>query len=573
MLVRVLLAGWQAADQPPGDTLHRMRPVCQMLGLGRISRRSPLRRIARGWLLSCCLLGSFSCSDKDSSRDSGSGAGGKSGTGGTASSVAGAAGFDSSAWGPLRLAASSAQKLLGAAVNAEALRSDSAYANLLAQQFDYVTPENATKWGPLAPTATSYAFVDADAIVDFAQAHGQAVKGHTLIWHKQLPSWVSDTMTADDLRAAMKNHIETTIKRYRGRVRAWDVVNEAIDTSTSSGYADSVFYRKLGPGYIEEAFRMARAADPDVLLHYNEVGIERIGPKSNFAFALLSDLLAKGVPIDGVGFQSHITMHRYPAESHLRANIRRFAALGLKVHISELDVKTVNVPGDQASRWQAQRVPFQQVVGICVDEPGCEGVTLWGVTDQYAWTGDNGVADEPLVFDQLYAPKPSYYGVLAGLGKELPTYGANLVAEGSFDAGGGSWTTTGGTLSVASATPRASMSACVSGRTAATNGLSQSMLQSLSGGGQFAFSAWAKVRGATTAPVDFAVTTLVDGSTVADASLGSITATDSDWIELAGNFGLGVANAPVAIDLKLYGPPASVDLCVTDVTLRAMTTP
>jgi endo-1,4-beta-xylanase len=560
-----------------GATRLRRAPVA---ALGDIVTRAPTRAVARCRTdriadgvrfaaLSCITVWCvFGCGDKGTAGHSATSAGGAAGTGAT--DVAGAAG-NSENWGELRISANRAGKLLGAAVNVDPLRSDLDYAATLAQQFSYVTAENSMKWGPLAPSATVYNFGDADTIVEFAEAQHQAVKGHTLIWHKQLPAWVSDSVTADELRAAMKHHIETTMRRYHGRVRAWDVVNEAIDANTASGFTDSIFYRKLGPGFIEEAFRMAKLADPDALLHYNEVGIERTGTKSDLAYNLMKDLIARGVPIDGIGFQSHITMHRYPAESQVRANIRRFAALGLKVHISELDVKTRRVPGDQLSRWQAQRIPFQQVVGICVEEPGCEGVTLWGVTDRYAWTGDDGVADEPLAFDQQYAPKPAYAGVLAGLNGLLPGYGANVVTEGSFDAGGASWTVGGGSLTIAPAIGRAGMAACVTSRMAASAGLSQDLLAALSPGGQFAFSAWVRVVGASTRAVDFAVTTNQAGAAAEDVSLGSISASDNDWVELAGNFGMSASADAQSIQLKIYGPPAGVDLCVSDVRLQALT--
>jgi endo-1,4-beta-xylanase len=476
----------------------------------------------------------------------------------------------------LRDAAVRAGRRIGTAVDANALRGDATYGEVLAREFDYVTPENATKWGPLAPTATSYTWTDADAIVEFAEAHGQSVKGHALVWHQQLPAWVNDAMTADELAAALQRHIETTLAHFQGRIRAWDVVNEAIDTSpnSSSGYTESIFWQKLGPSYIENAFHWARAADPNVLLFYNDVGIERLGTKSDRVYALLQDLLGRGVPIDGIGFQSHLSTHRYPSESNLVANFRRFAALGLRVNVSELGARTLLVPGsDQASRWQAERVAFQGVVGVCATEPGCEAVTLWGVADQYSWLNQSGDPDDPLLFDRTYAKKPAYDGVLAGLSGTLPTRGDNLVEDGDFQAGGTSWSPIGATFSVGPALDRTAVAACTSGRTDPGHGLGQSLLEKLRGGGQLGFSAWVRIVGAPTAPVRADLALQQEGLEARTLNLGSIPATDTAYVELSGDAGLGFAAPPSAIDLVLCGPPDGVELCVTDVELRPLTAP
>lgn len=472
----------------------------------------------------------------------------------------------------LRAAARDAGKLMGAAVGALPLREDPAYGDVLAREFGYVTPENAAKWSVLAPAADAYAWDDLDAIVAFAERHSQQVKGHTLVWHQQIPSWVNDAMSADELRAALQAHIEQTLARYRGRIRAWDVVNEAVDTNSASGYTESIFWRKLGPSYIEDAFRWARAADPEVMLFYNEVGIERRGPKSDFTYALMRDLLERGVPVDGIGLQSHVSTHRYPSESDLRANIRRFADLGLRVNISEADVRTLLMPGDQAGRWQAQRVAFQQIVGACVVEPGCEGVTLWGFSDGYTWINDDGGADDPLIFDRQYAPKPAYAGVLAGLAGELPLLGDNLAANGDFAAGAASWSALSGALAVGGAEGREGQAACVSARTDERSGLVQSeLLEGLALAGPLAFSAGVRLRGAASASVNAALRVQEAGQEPRELSLATVGATDDGWTELTGYFGLGFEATPAAVTLEIYGPPAAVELCVADVRLQAVT--
>ena len=471
----------------------------------------------------------------------------------------------------LRAAAARAGKLIGTAVDARALDTDAEYAAVLAREFDYVTPENATKWEPLEPRTDDYSWEDADAIIGFAEEHDQQVKGHTFVWHRQVPNWVNASLSAQELSDALKEHIETTLERYRGRVRAWDVVNEAVDVASPSGYTESVFYNTLGPTYIEEAFRWARAADPDVLLFYNEVGIERMGPKSDFTYDLMKDLLERGVPIDGIGLQSHVSTHRYPSADDLRANIRRFADLGLSVNISEADARTVLMPGDRESRWHAQQLAFQQIVGVCATEPACEAITLWGFTDKFTWINDDSPEpDDPLVFDRDYVAKPAYEGVLAGLAGELPTLGENLVANGDFSEGSEGWSVTAGTLDVVDASERSGAAACASERSADTDGLRQTELtQELEQGGALAFSAWVRL-GEGEATIEAALNVQTADAESEQLSLASGTARAGEWTQLSGYFGVAFEAEPTAIELVLYGPPAGVEICISDVEIRRL---
>lgn len=476
--------------------------------------------------------------------------------------------------GALRQAAERSNKLLGAAVNVTALHDDSTYGQVLAREFNYVTPENAMKWESLEATRGTHTWEDADAIVQFAEQHGQSIKGHALVWHRQLPTWVDSSLSADELGAALKTHIETTLAHFHGHVRAWDVVNEAVDESTATGYRDSVFWEKLGPAYIEDAFRWARAADPDVLLFYNDYGIERMGTKADLTYAMIRDLVKKGVPIDGIGFQSHLTTHRYPADSDLRANMRRYADLGLKVNISELDSRTLDVPGTQDSRWQAQRVAFQEVVGACVVEPACEAVTFWGFTDQYSWlNGDT--PEDGLIFDRNYAQKPAYDGVLSGLAGVLPLRGDNLINNGIFTSsadGGGQWAATGGMLAVSQAVGRDGMAACLSARAQAADGVTQdNLVDAFATGGPYSFSAWVRLIGASQATVSATLTLVQEGQEPQNLSVAAGPANDAGWFNLAGYITLGYSAPPTAITLTINGPDAGIDLCVAQVEMEAVT--
>jgi endo-1,4-beta-xylanase len=310
---------------------------------------------------------------------------------------------------PLRNAASARGKLVGAAVQSELL-SNASYSGVAAREFNYLTAEYEMKWDVLEPSPNAHRFGAADTIVGFATGNGMGVKGHTLLWHGATPAWVNG-LPAADLRAAVERHIMTVGEYFRGRVDAWDVVNEAV-TDDGSGLRDTVFRQRLGDGYIANAFRLARRADPGARLFYNDYGGEGLNAKSNRIYDLLRALLAEGVPIDGVGLQMHISATNRPSDGAIAANIQRLAALGLTVHISEMDVKIGDAPGSQAMRLELQRAAYRDVVRICVQEPKCEAVTFWGFTDAHTWLR----GESPLLFDALYQPKPAYFGVLEALG-------------------------------------------------------------------------------------------------------------------------------------------------------------
>ena len=310
-------------------------------------------------------------------------------------------------------------QLIGTALNAQFF-DDGTYLAVAAREFNYITHENSLKWDATEPSQGQFNFDRADQIIDFAEANGMQVKGHTLVWHNQLPGWVQNLNGAQAVRSAMTNHIQTLMQRYRGRVVAWDVVNEAVEDGNT--LRSSVFFDTLGETFIDEAFQIARAADPDAVLLYNDFGIEGLNGKSNRAFELISRLVSDGVPIDGVGLQMHISTNDNPSAEDIRANIQRYAQLGLRVNISELDVSVCSVNGSQQAKFDAQRDRYLDVVRVCVAEDNCDAVTLWGVTDRYSWlngafpceAGETG-NPWPLVFDDSYQPKPAFQGLLEAL--------------------------------------------------------------------------------------------------------------------------------------------------------------
>jgi len=210
---------------------------------------------------------------------------------------------------PLRDAARGSGKLVGAAVKSSLL-SDAHYAGVLGRHFSYLTAEFEMKWDAIERTRGSEDFRAGDAIVAFGQANGMQIKGHALIWHGSIPGWLSALPPAE-FRAAFEAHIRSVGEHFRGRVVAWDVVNEAI-ADDSSGLRDTVFRQKLGDQYIAEAFRLARQADPQALLFYNDYGGEGLNAKSDRIYDLVRGLVQQGVPIDGVGLQMHVSAANPP---------------------------------------------------------------------------------------------------------------------------------------------------------------------------------------------------------------------------------------------------------------------
>ncbi|MFI1172680.1 endo-1,4-beta-xylanase [Streptomyces melanogenes] len=302
--------------------------------------------------------------------------------------------------GTLGAAAAEQGRYFGAAVAANHL-GETPYASTLDTEFSSVTPENEMKWDATEPTRGTFTFGSADQIVNHAQSRGMKVRGHTLVWYSQLPGWVGN-LGATDLRSAMNNHITQVMQHYQGRIHSWDVANEAFQDGDSGARRSSPFQDKLGDGYMEEAFRTARAADPAAKLCYNDYNIDGINAKSNAVYNMVRDFKARGVPIDCVGFQSHFNSAS-PVPYNYRENLQRFADLGVDVQITELDIE---------GSGTAQADNYSSVVRSCLAVSRCTGITVWGVTDKYSWRAGG----TPLLFDGNYTKKPAYNAVLAALG-------------------------------------------------------------------------------------------------------------------------------------------------------------
>jgi len=317
----------------------------------------------------------------------------------------------------LREAADRAHVLIGAAVNAAYL-SEPAYTSTLAREFNMLEPEDAMKWAVIRPDAETYNFADGDRLVAFAEAHGMKVRGHNLVWGTHNPKWLADGhFTPEQLRTILHDHIRRVVGHYRGKVFAWDVANEAFDED--GGLRDSIWYNRPGIGlggngaaYIEQAFRWAHAADPQAQLFYNDAEGEAMNRKSDAIYAMVKDFKTRGVPIDGIGLQMHILTLRADAAS-IGANIARFTALGVQIHITEMDV-AIPLDSDGQARnpedLQRQAEIYREVATVCLQHPGCTALQTWGFTDKYSWLGwfTHGSKRNGLLFDRQYRPKPAY---------------------------------------------------------------------------------------------------------------------------------------------------------------------
>jgi len=298
---------------------------------------------------------------------------------------------------------------LGTAVRSDQLTRNRAYRQTIDAQFSTVTPENEMKWDAIEPTRGDLKYGPADDIVGEARKAGEKVRGHTLVWHAQVPAWVKQ-LSAGDLRQAVREHIRSEMAHFSKDVGVWDVVNEPI--TDQGGLRESVFERRLGPGFIEDAFRTARAADPGAKLYLNEIGAEGMSAKSNRLYEVVRDLKAKGVPIDGVGFQTHSNLNGLPAD--MVANLQRFKALGLDIAITEADVALKLPPS--AADLQSQAQIYTQIVRNCLAVQ-CKSLTFWGYTDGRSWISETqaGMGSATLL-DASLTPKPAFAAVQQALG-------------------------------------------------------------------------------------------------------------------------------------------------------------
>ncbi|HEY3755638.1 MAG TPA: endo-1,4-beta-xylanase [Opitutaceae bacterium] len=335
---------------------------------------------------------------------------------------------------------------IGVAINSDQfLGRDATAADLIGEQFNSISPENALKWEHVHPQADRYDFADADRYVQFGAERGMFVVGHTLMWHSQTPRWLFQAAGGGEVGKAellqrLRDHIRTVVGRYRGRVKGWDVVNEAIADKDGKLRTDKPWYRILGEEGVFEAFRTAHEADPAAELYYNDYSLENPIKRAG-VIRLVQKIRARGLRIDAVGSQEHDSLDR-PSLDQMDAAFTDFAKAGIKIQITELDVTVLPRPGrysgaDVAMRSESAPAldPYRQ--GLSRDKElelarrygaifalyvrhheNIKRVTFWGLTDRNSWLNGwpvRGRTDYPLLFDRTYQPKPAFGAVMAAL--------------------------------------------------------------------------------------------------------------------------------------------------------------
>jgi endo-1,4-beta-xylanase len=296
----------------------------------------------------------------------------------------------------LGAAAAQSGRYFGTAIAAGRL-GDSAYTTIASREFNMVTAENEMKIDATEPQRGQFDFSAGDRVYNWAVQNGKRVRGHTLAWYAQQPGWMQ-SLSGSSLRQAMIDHINGVVGHYKGKIAQWDVVNEAFADGNSGARRDSNLQR-TGNDWIEVAFRTARAADPAAKLCYNDYNIENWNwAKTQAVYAMVRDFKQRGVPIDCVGFQSHFNSGS-PYDSNFRTTLQNFAALGVDVAITELDIQ-----GAPAST-------YADVTNDCLAVPRCLGITVWGVRDTDSWRS----GDTPLLFNGDGSKKPAYTAVLNAL--------------------------------------------------------------------------------------------------------------------------------------------------------------
>lgn len=329
---------------------------------------------------------------------------------------------------------------VGAAVSGATLLGN--HAQLLTKHFNSVTPGNALKWDATQPTEGEFRFAEADEIVAFATANGMAIRGHTLVWHQQTPAWVFQdadgaplTPTPEHkalLLGRLDAHIRAVLGRYAGQIDAWDVVNEVIDENEPDGLRRSTWYQITGLDYIRTAFRVAREVDPTAKLYINDYNTN-VPAKRDKLYALVSQLRAEGVPVDGVGHQMHGNVD-WPSAAETEAMLTTFAPLGVAQQITEMDISIYVDSGESFPTPPAERLTRQaERYGALFDvyrrhAEKLTSVTLWGLADDDTWLDTHPVTrnDAPLLFDEQLQAKPAYWAVV---GTASPTATASATAS------------------------------------------------------------------------------------------------------------------------------------------------
>lgn len=330
---------------------------------------------------------------------------------------------------------------IGAALNERQLNGgDEKALELVKKHFSAIVPENCMKSGRIQPIEGEFVWEHADRFVEFGEANGMEINGHTLIWHSQAPRWFfvdesGNTVSREVMIERMRTHIHTVVGRYKGRIHTWDVVNEAILDDGS--WRKSKFYEIIGEDFVKIAFQLAHEADPEAKLMYNDYSMAQPGKRAGVV-AMVKKLQEDGVKIDGIGMQGHVGLD-YPSLDEFEKSIQAFAGLGLEVMITEMDISVLPNPNNHQGAEISDRIeyekqfnPYTAALPDSVQQAFTDRsldffnlflkykenitrVTFWGVTDGHSWKNNfpvRGRTDYPLLFDRGYQPKPAVHEII-----------------------------------------------------------------------------------------------------------------------------------------------------------------
>ncbi len=305
----------------------------------------------------------------------------------------------------------------GSSTKSPALKKDLDFSRQVVHECGVIVPEGCLKWKALRPSANAFDFSRADFTYEFANKNNLLMRGHTLVWHKNLPNWVHETVDANNAEQIYHQHITAVAKRFSGKIHSWDVVNEAVTfRNGSSNYLrDSIWLDKLGPSYIETAFHLTRESDSNALLVYNDNGMDHAGyrydKKREAVLNLLSDLKAKGAPIDALGIQGHLCFRDLEFDfSKLSQFLSDVSSLGIKILITELDVTDSKLFPNPDNRDKTVAAIYEDYLSCVLDEAAVIGLTTWGLSDRYTWLSEkrprkDGLPVRPLPLDSELRPK------------------------------------------------------------------------------------------------------------------------------------------------------------------------
>jgi endo-1,4-beta-xylanase len=333
----------------------------------------------------------------------------------------------------LRAHAATRGLLIGCAVVPERLANEKDYGNTVAEQSNLLVAENVMKWKALRPAIDKFDFHGADAILAFAATHGQKVRGHNLCWHEALPDWFAGSVTKDNARQILEEHIHTVAGRYAGRLHSWDVVNEAVDPKSgrADGLRKSPWLELIGPEYLDMAFHAARKADSKALLTYNDYGIENDTAdqreKRERVLELVKGMKSRKVPIDAVGVQSHLVAADPMPGAGLQELVRELRHMGLQVFVTEMDVNDHKLTGSVAERDAGVAKVYRDYTGMMLAEPNVTAVLTWGITDKYTWLDgakyarSDGQPQRCLPFDADYRPALAFFALRDAMDSRIRT--------------------------------------------------------------------------------------------------------------------------------------------------------